>query len=177
MQLFSYCGNGAVTCSEYFNLQSVKILEMREQIKLRVNHLASNLAFQYGILIGEDYLQREIDLSKLNHPYLHAERAEITVDWVNLRSVQRLEEECKIKLQKLLRKAQYILEVSIARILETFWKKLQCMLKGIPKLRTKNTKNEKGFWSLSDADSPYLEEDAPFADSSKAHHQCKYEFC
>ena len=152
VELFFFSGTGAVNCSDYFRNQSDRILEIRGQVKLIVNRLAADIAVQYGVLIGKDYLQKEIEEAKLHHPFKHAEQAGVQVDWVNLRNIQRVEEESNFKVSKILRKAQFVLEASIARILQIFWKRLQLTLHGITKIKPNKGNNPVGYWAIADVE-------------------------
>jgi hypothetical protein len=75
------------------------------------------------------------------------------VEWTQIRLVQRLQEDCREKLSKLLVLAHLMAEVAIARILERFWLRLKLFVRGVRRVHTSNahTAWPQGFWSLDEA--------------------------
>ena len=176
IDLYEFVGHGAVNCSEYFDAQSKKMTSMIDFIASRLEQVADGIVVQYNSLLGDDHLQKDIEEIKAHHPYAGAENAGFEVDWANLRSVQRRSDESRRHLDRLLVRAQFMLEGVLGRILITFWRRVLYALQGIRfatirKLRTRvvddkdleaprptssstvsNVRKAVAVWSLQDAE-------------------------
>ena len=167
VELYEFIGHGAVNCSEYFEAQSAKLIQMVDFIASRLAHISEGVISQYSTLFGEDSLSRDIEEIKSHHPYAGAEKQGFEVDWVNLRSVQRKSDESRRHLDRLLLRAQFMLESVLGRVLVSFWKRVLYALQGIRFATIRKVRRKAGndseqpktegrtaiaVWSLADAE-------------------------
>lgn len=150
---------GLVNLQDYLNLQLTYLDNVREKLTERILELSEAMHDYYRSFLGSQRLQEQEQEVRRHHPLrgeiplatMTSEKTEESIDWVRLRSVQRLREDFRQKLVKVLQMAQLALEVSIARLLEIFWLRLKQFLIGLHSLpRKKTTDDSVVCWPLNE---------------------------
>ena len=144
--LFAFADQGGShSVSDFIAAQYEHLDAMQFAIKLKIERLADYVTEQHAIVTGETYLQEKLDKIKQTHPFLPAQNAGVDVDWAQVRSMQRCSERGHRKIEAALLIAQYMIEATLAKVLDHFWCRVHYLLRGIRSV------SRNGEWSMDEA--------------------------
>jgi hypothetical protein len=136
-ELYSFGSTGAVFVSDFLAKQTLRIEEVRTVLYNHIYQLGEDIANQYHKYMASSKLAKIIQDVKDHHPLRDViQRTEESIDWVKLRSLQRLGDAFKEKIKAILYLAQYRIEYALASILEKFWMRMKQTILGLHSLRT-----------------------------------------
>ncbi|RYH31701.1 hypothetical protein EON65_02070 [archaeon] len=160
LEVFVFHGRGSVCVTDYFNMQLQQIEFIKSQLTARIGLIAQAVETQHGVFMNSKKLEDLIQEVKDHHPLRNEmrkqeqealpESAEQKVDWIRLRSIQRLRDNFMAKIKRLLRMAQYRVEFKVALLLERFWLRFKQFIVGVPDLRKANhrRKEDMTYWEI-----------------------------
>lgn len=148
-ELFAFHGKGTINIADYFALQLQRIEEVRNALHNKLNLLGDAIAAKYELYLGSSKLQKIIQDVKDHHPLREVmQETEGHIDWVMLRSVQRLGDNFKDKIKRILYMAQYRIEYKLACILERFWLRMMQISVGIHEINDRR-KDQQKLWDIN----------------------------
>lgn len=147
-ELFYFHGRGIICITDFIQLQLNHIEVMKLTLKKQVEEMILRIMEQYQSYMNSSKLEQLIQEVKDHHPMrdliekdtLNQNNTTTSslqggeVDWIRLRSVQRISDNFRQKMKKILFMAQFRLEYCIACILEKFWLRLKLFTCGIKTL-------------------------------------------
>jgi hypothetical protein len=150
IELFHFHGNNSISVAEFLNQQIKHIRHLEKEMISRVLRLGDIVVEQFqAVLQGKDHLDY-VKAVIAGHPYSYlVQGGDAFIDWVKIRSVQRLQEEVRLKLENILCMAGYMVQASIGRLLHKFWKRISQFIVGVRHTSKRST--VLGHWDLEQA--------------------------
>lgn len=148
VELFAFSGSGSIKMMDFLALQNDRFEIVKNIIKKKVDFLSNVFLEQYEIMIGQHYVEQKMQDVKDHHPYQHAEDAGLEVNWLEVRTITRIKDDAIAKLENLLWMAQFALEISMARMLNVFWRRMKQFISGIDIVKEEMYKGVIGYWPL-----------------------------
>lgn len=147
--LFCFAGKGLVYIEDFLKKQMDHIDEIRAMMHQKIQALGDAVAATYHEYMTSKKLEDLIREVKEHHPLREVmEKTDETVDWIKLRSVQRLGENYKQKVRGILYAAQYRIEFAIANIVEKFWLRMKQSVIGVHQVKGDRKTANPIMWEL-----------------------------
>lgn len=148
--LFCFVGKGLVHAEEFFTKQMEHVDAVRRKLHQQIQALGDTVAKAYDEYMSSKKLEEFIREVKEHHPLREVmELTDDSVDWVKLRSVQRLGDAYKEKVKGILYVAQYRIENALAIIVEKFWLRMKQSLVGIHIVKGDRKTANPIWWELN----------------------------
>lgn len=148
-ELFQFVGKGIVYVEDFLAKQMTRIEEVRRVLQQKIQAIGDGIAAKHHEYMNSQKLKDLIQEVKDFHPLRDViEETEGSIDWVQLRSVQRLGENFKEKVRAILYMAQFRIENALASIVEKFWLRMKQSLLGVHIVRGDRKTSNLVAWDL-----------------------------
>jgi hypothetical protein len=143
IELFYFHGTGAIDIIEYLELQINYITEISKDMKTRILTLGDEIADTFEDIIKNRYLENKVQ----EHPLHHHHKRDVMhdINWTEVRSLNRVRDDCRRKLENIIWMAQYSIDIAITTVMAKFWSRFRKLIAGILKIES-----VKGiFWRIN----------------------------
>jgi hypothetical protein len=147
IELFYFHGKGIICITDFILKQCHNLELVQMQLKKKIYVVIDNVVEQFNNFMNSSKLESLIQEVKDHHPMKDVIREDAQnhqdIDWIRLRSMQRISENFKQKMRNILFMAQFRIEYCLACLLEKFWLRLKLFIYGIKTLPSPVQENKK----------------------------------
>lgn len=130
VELFYFHGNGSIDIIEFLKQQINCIIEVTKDVKTRILKLGDELADQFDDIIKNRYLENKVQEHPLHHRQ-NKHKVIHDINWTEVRSLNRVRDDCKHKLENIMYMSQYAIDIAITKVLSKFWSRFKKIVAGI----------------------------------------------